>query len=186
MVNPDDLIKTEERETLENFEEGTLKEEARESVVRRKWFGKNKVERKREEVYLPILLIPGVASSGLVVEKSSLDKRYEGQRLWTNPGFLAKARFQKKVFNEDELCDDPDPDGDLNKFAQDEDELAIKNASIHHIGLDTDMVTEKPGNRVRPYPGVSFVSIHKIASIMEFAQLYLICVLCAFTSAFWM
>ena len=27
MVNPDDLIKTEERETLENFEEGTLKEE---------------------------------------------------------------------------------------------------------------------------------------------------------------
>ena len=156
MVNPDDLIKTEKRDTLENFEEGTLKEEARESVVKRRFFRKNKVERKREEVYLPILIIPGVASSGLEVQKSSLDKRYEGQRLWMNPGFLAKSRFQRKVFNEDELSDS-DSDEDLNKFAKDEDELAIKNAWIYHIGLDTNMMDEKPGNQVRAYPGVSSI-----------------------------
>jgi len=122
-------------------------------------FRKDVVERKVEEVYLPILIIPGVASSGLFVEKSSLDKRYEGQRLWMNPGFLAKARLQNKVFNEDDLQElsnnqSEDPECEMNAFAKKEDELAIKNAWIHHIGLDTNMMDEKPGNRVRPYEGL--------------------------------
>ena len=158
MVNPDDLIRSKERKVLENFEEGELRDEAKDGAVKRRLFRKDVVERKAEDVYLPILIIPGVASSGLVVEKSSLDKRYEGQRLWMNPGFLARSRLQNKVFNEDEIHDDSqdkDGSGIHNTFAKTEDELAIKNAWIHHIGLDTNMIDEKPGNRVRPYDGVS-------------------------------
>ncbi len=160
MVNPDDLVqKKPKRSTLKAFEEGTLRDEARDGAVKRRMFRKDVVERKVEEVYLPILIIPGVASSGLVVEKSSLDKRYEGQRLWMNPGFLAKSRLQNKVFNEDELANQARSFGDEseseNNFAQTEDELAIKNAWIHHIGLDKNMIDEKPGIRVRAYEGVS-------------------------------
>lgn len=160
MVRPDDLIQKHKRATLTEFEEGTLRDEAKDGVVKRRLFRKDKVERKAEEVYLPILIIPGVASSGLVVEKSSLDERYEGQRLWMNPGFLAKSRLQNKCFNEDKLADrklDDDSDSE-NTFAKTEDELAIKNAWIHHIGLDKNMIDEKPGNRVRPYDGVSIVA----------------------------
>ena len=157
MVNPDELVQTKERDVLANFEAGTLKEEAKDGVVKHRLFRKDVVERKVEEVYLPILLIPGVASSGLVVEKSSLDKRYEGQRLWMNPGFLARSRFQNKIFNADEINDDDKSVDSENTFAKDEDELAIKNAWIHHIGLDKNMIDEKPGNRVRPYEGVSLI-----------------------------
>eukprot|EP00531_Pseudo-nitzschia_arenysensis_P006332 CAMPEP_0116134330 /NCGR_PEP_ID=MMETSP0329-20121206/10587_1 /TAXON_ID=697910 /ORGANISM="Pseudo-nitzschia arenysensis, Strain B593" /LENGTH=808 /DNA_ID=CAMNT_0003629031 /DNA_START=132 /DNA_END=2558 /DNA_ORIENTATION=- len=161
MVNPDELVQTKnsQRSTLKKFEEGTLRDEARDGAVKRRLFRKDVVERKVEEVYLPILIIPGVASSGLVVEKSSLDERYEGQRLWMNPGFLAKSRLENKVFNEGDLVNQARSMGDdgsdsENTFAKTEDELAIKNAWIHHIGLDKNMIDEKPGNRVRPYEGI--------------------------------
>jgi hypothetical protein len=160
MVNPGDLVPINERKTLANFEVGTLTEEARDGAVKHRLFRKDKVERKEEDVYLPILIIPGVASSGLVVEKSGLDERYEGQRLWMNPGFLAKSRLNNKVFNEDEINDgtEQNDDSSVNTFAKAEDAVAIKNAWIFHVGLDKDMKTEKPGNRVRAYDGVSIVS----------------------------
>jgi len=152
MVNPDELMPTTKRESLENFEKGSLKAEAKEGSVKRRIFGKDVVDREKHHVYLPILIIPGVASSGLVVEKSSLDKKYEGRRLWMNPGFLAGARFNSKVFNEDEI---KEHDGKASRtFAMDEEDLAISNAWIHHIGLDKNMIDEKPGNRVRPYEGL--------------------------------
>ena len=60
--------------------------------------GKHAVEKVREQhkeekettgsVYLPILIIPGIASSGLYVEESSLDnKLYKGERVWMNAAF---------------------------------------------------------------------------------------------------
>ena len=156
MVNPDELVPITKRDSLENFERGSLKAEAKEGSVKRRMFGKDVVDREKHHVYLPILIIPGVASSGLVVEKSSLDKKYEGQRLWMNPGFLAGARFNNKVFNEDEI---KEHDGEASRsFATNEEDLAISNAWIHHIGLDKNMIDEKPGNRVRPYEGVSIIS----------------------------
>ena len=157
MVNPDDLLPSSNRETLKKFQEGSLKQEAKEGAVKHRLFRKNVVERKIEDVYLPILIIPGVASSGLVVKESSLNKNYEGQRLWMNAGFLAKSRLQNKVFNEDEINDDTknDEESSIDTFAKAEDDLAIKNAWIHHIGLDSNMIDDKPGIKVRAYEGVS-------------------------------
>ena len=78
--------------------------------------GKHAVEKVREQhkeekettgsVYLPILIIPGIASSGLYVEESSLDnKLYKGERVWMNAAFLAKSRFHNKtILNEEELA----------------------------------------------------------------------------------
>mmetsp|Transcript_10832 Transcript_10832/g.31519 ORF Transcript_10832/g.31519 Transcript_10832/m.31519 type:complete len:887 (+) Transcript_10832:178-2838(+) len=101
MVKPSDLINTHQRDVLEGFEAGALSEEARneEAYQSRGLFRRGVYERKIEEVYLPILIIPGVASSGLYVEESSVDDKFIGVRLWMNAGFLARARMNNKVIN---------------------------------------------------------------------------------------
>ena len=187
MVNPGDLIPEGsggKRATLQGHEAGSLKEEAMEgSIVKKRLFRHDIYKRKIQEVYLPILIIPGVASSGLHVEESSLDEKYEGLRLWMNPTFLAKGRLQNKILNADEIerarteskasgglsswlggvrGDGGDDDGGSSSstasaFGMAEDEFAVKNAWIHHIALDKNMIDEKPGNKVRPYGGVSTV-----------------------------
>ena len=167
MVNPDDLLPSDERDVLENHEFGSLRQEAFDGTVKNRLFQPNAVERKQEEVYLPILIIPGVASSGLYVEKSSLDKSYEGLRIWMNPAFLARARLQNKIFNEDEIKEadekkeEEEGERRIDNWATTEDELYIQNAWIHHIGLDRNMIDEKEGNRVRAYEGVSVVFCKK-------------------------
>ena len=40
---------------------------------------------KRNPNHLPVLIIPGIMSSGLEVRKSAVDKRYIGERVWLNP-----------------------------------------------------------------------------------------------------
>jgi len=179
MVNPGDLIHTNTRSTLEGFAADSLKGEAMEgSVVKKRLFRHDIYKRKLEEVYLPILIMPGVASSGLYVEKSSLNKSYEGVRLWMNPAFLARGRLNRKVLNADDIDraiseshssswfggrgnGDEDGDGDGTfAFGKSEEELAVKNSWIHHIGLDKNMIDEKPGNKVRSYDGVSIVFIY--------------------------
>ena len=174
MVNPGDLIHTNTRSTLEGFAPDSLKGESMEgSVVRKRLFRHDVYKRKLEEVYLPILIMPGVASSGLYVEKSSLeDKSYEGERLWMNPAFLAKGRFGRKVLNADVINQvisesntwlggggNGDEDGTVT-FGEAEEELAVKNTWIHHIALDKNMIDEKPGNKVRSYDGVSVIFIY--------------------------
>eukprot|EP00536_Pseudo-nitzschia_multiseries_P017869 jgi/Psemu1/321250/estExt_fgenesh1_pm.C_18890001 len=101
MVKPSNLITPQDREVLEGFEEGTLREEARNESARQRrgLFRRDVYERKIEEVYLPILIIPGVASSGLYVEESSVDEKFVGSRLWMNASFLAMARLNNKVIN---------------------------------------------------------------------------------------
>jgi len=143
-----------ERGTLENFEKGTLTDEANDGMIKRRLFRPNIIEQKVEEVFLPILIIPGVASSGLVVEKSSMDEKYEGLRLWMNAAFLAKSRLTSKVLNSEELKDNKD-EGNSDTFAKAEEEVEITNLWIHHIALDSNMMDEKKGNRVRPYEGLS-------------------------------
>mmetsp|Transcript_338 Transcript_338/g.814 ORF Transcript_338/g.814 Transcript_338/m.814 type:complete len:1230 (+) Transcript_338:69-3758(+) len=59
------------------------------------------VSRKKQQtnngtVNLPILLIPGIASSGLYIENSGIDNnRYKGKRLWMNPAFLASSALDR-------------------------------------------------------------------------------------------
>lgn len=45
-----------------------------------------------KKVNLPILIFPGMASSGLYVQESGLDEKYNGRRLWMNAGFLAASK----------------------------------------------------------------------------------------------
>jgi hypothetical protein len=120
MVNPDELVtKADRRETWVVYDNDekleSMKEEAREGesakilqrMFRRKSLNKkaqskhnNKVESKGY-IYLPILIIPGIASSGLHVVESSLDNNtYKGERVWMNAAFLAKSRLQNKLLNE--------------------------------------------------------------------------------------
>lgn len=50
------------------------------------------------KVNLPVLIFPGIASSGLYVENSGLDNdRYKGRRLWMNAGFLAMSALENKM-----------------------------------------------------------------------------------------
>ena len=64
------------------------------------------------KVNLPVLIFPGIASSGLYVENSGLDNdRYKGRRLWMNAGFLAMSALDNKMVakavNEDAKNDNP-------------------------------------------------------------------------------
>lgn len=89
---------------MEAFGEGSLNFEASNDDRRqRRFLRKDIYTRAPEELYLPILIIPGVASSGLYVKKSSVDEKFEGERLWMNVAFLAKARLNNKVLNENEV-----------------------------------------------------------------------------------
>jgi hypothetical protein len=81
----------------------------------------------KEDKHLPILIVPGIMSSGLEVVESGLDQKHVGSRVWFNPfalGFSAMysgralvaeektkpAIFQKPVIQavaeEDDLSDD--------------------------------------------------------------------------------
>jgi len=124
MVKPDELVTKSDRETWvvydneDTFE--SMKEEANEGasarllqrLFRRKSLNKkaqskhNNIIVSKGHVYLPILIIPGIASSGLYVEESSLDNdTYKGERVWMNAAFLAKSRLQNKLLNEIENKD---------------------------------------------------------------------------------
>jgi hypothetical protein len=61
-------------------------------------------EDQRDWILLPILIIPGIASSGLIIEHSGLSNNsYAGQRVWMNAAMLATSRLLDGVLNEDEL-----------------------------------------------------------------------------------
>ena len=281
MVNPNELITkstaAKERDTMVLYEQdndGSMKEEAMmmegsgaAKKIQRMFRSRNSLMEKAQlkhnnkskgNVYLPILIIPGIASSGLYVEESSLDNdKYKNLRVWMNASFLAKSRFQNKILNlEDiersknnaiiklqqrsvvaaavveagtvssamisgvvtgvttktkdaaasaftkgvaaaawlhtETLSSPDTDeGDnddgritdeINNrcnshgFAKEEEELEIKNAWIHHISLDTNMIDEKPGNKIRAYEGVSLgPSSKNVSSAIEYDYFICLC-----------
>jgi len=65
---------------------------------------------RRADILLPVLIIPGVASSGLIIEESGLDdpasscKKYQRTRVWMNATMLAAGRVQQgHVLNADEI-----------------------------------------------------------------------------------
>lgn len=152
-----------------------------------------------EKVNLPILIFPGMASSGLYVQQSGLDEKYNGRRLWMNAGFLAASKVgsidvnsaskrdasmtsyidtndnndssNNCVFGNIEDLDRPQRDNSTRstattdadetlaasvQFATIENEFQIRSAWLYHVSLDKNLVDERPGNKVRPYDGVSF------------------------------
>ena len=77
--------------------------------------GNNNVERKLEgdsspqskKVNLPVLIFPGMASSGLQVEESGLHPKFKGRRLWMNAGFLATSAMTNTVVSSSATNDSP-------------------------------------------------------------------------------
>ena len=113
MVNPDELIAKSDRDTWVVYDNDekleSMKEEAREGssseggaakVLQRMFRRKSTLQKEAQSkhnnlieskghVYLPILIIPGIASSGLYVVESSLDNdTYKGERVWMNACLL--------------------------------------------------------------------------------------------------
>jgi len=126
---------------------------------------------------LPILIVPGFLSSGLVVEKSELKKTWEGKRLWLNLlslGFHAvnfggrdRVIGGQKSSGGGGTVDDEDPviGGEENNDDDDETEQLrynlYKSLWIQHMALCDDMQTEHPGIRVRNIaglPGVDYLT----------------------------
>ncbi len=147
-----------------------------------------------EKVNLPILIFPGMASSGLYVQQSGLDEKYNGRRLWMNAGFLAASKVgsidvnsaSKRDASMTSYIGDDNNDSSNNcvfgniedldrqrddttrstatdadetiasvQFATIENEFQIRSAWLYHVSLDKNLVDERPGNKVRPYDGVS-------------------------------
>ena len=156
-------------------------------------------------VKLPVLIFPGMASSGLYVVESGLDDKHKGRRLWMDAAFVVASKIDGKIVGtsslQNRLVDHPgDPyvvvpsgpggsptasaagGGNLSaafaagardggddygaglidefdddngiEFGKHEDELAIRSAWLYHTALDTNMVDERPGNKVRTYEGL--------------------------------
>ena len=64
------------------------------------------LEDTRADILLPVLIIPGVASSGLLIEQSGIDQtKYAGSRVWMNAAMLAAGRLmqQRDVLNAEEI-----------------------------------------------------------------------------------
>jgi hypothetical protein len=57
-------------------------------------------EEEKSKVKLPVLIFPGMASSGLYVENSGLDNdRYAGRRVWMDAAFVASSMIDSKIVN---------------------------------------------------------------------------------------
>ena len=64
------------------------------------------VEEGPPKVKLPVLIFPGMCSSGLYVENSGLDnKKYQGRRLWMNAGFLAESALGNRIVGSSRTMD---------------------------------------------------------------------------------
>lgn len=79
---------------------------------------KNDVRGTNDDVQLlPLLIIPGIMSSGLEVRKSNVDDKHVGERVWFNPIALGKGKIRRgKNFTAKEsktnVYGDPDADAD--------------------------------------------------------------------------
>jgi len=57
-------------------------------------------EEGKSKVKLPVLIFPGMASSGLYVENSGLDNdKYAGRRVWMDAAFVASSMMDSKIVN---------------------------------------------------------------------------------------
>jgi hypothetical protein len=129
---------------------------------------------KRNDNLLPLLIIPGIMSSGLEVRKSAVHKRHVGERVWINPIALGFGKMQPgKTFTTSVvggaknkgLCQTQN--GRMQRFKEytdheskaekEKEELDCKSAWLQHMSLTSDMCTEREGNEIRPISGLDGV-----------------------------
>ena len=130
------------------------------TMIQRVWRKKTHLqEERRQWVLLPVLIIPGIASSGLYIEESGLARpeRYVGRRTWMDVAFLAAERMKTKMVNKDEIKEAETMRSSVTsaEFSEAEMALQVRSAWLHHMSLESNMVDERPGNKVRVYKGVS-------------------------------
>jgi hypothetical protein len=109
---------------------------------------------------MPVLIIPAIAGSGLRIEASALDEKYVGERVWMNAGMLAMSRLYRPSWNLQDVVQAKKYRSSLTRqptFVEREAEANVKSAWLHHMSLSSDMVSERKGNRVRPFPGLEGV-----------------------------
>lgn len=113
---------------------------------------------------LPLLIIPGIMSSGLEVRKSCVDERYVGKRVWLNPIALGKGKFavgesfktrlststersrgrkrpevEEEEDDDDDSCSSSDSDEEDHELELVE-ELDCKSPWLQHMSLTSDGV----------------------------------------------
>jgi hypothetical protein len=107
--------------------------------------------------FYPILIIPGFMSSGLEVKESEDSPNWVGKRVWINLTSLGFA----SIFRGGNLERNESIRGktgfDEEKHREFEQQIVCKNKWLHHMSLSADMVTERPGVKVRPINGLAGV-----------------------------
>ena len=88
-----------------------------------------------------MLIIPGFMSSGLEVRESSVSKSWVGKRVWIN---LQSLGFEKLFHGK--LLHQSEKEGDRREY---EEQVDCKNKWLRHMSLADDMVSERPGMKVR-------------------------------------
>ena len=107
--------------------------------------------------FYPILIIPGFMSSGLEVKESEDSPNWVGKRVWinlTSLGFASIFRGGNLERNESIRGKTGFDEEAHREFEQ---QIVCKNKWLHHMSLSADMVTERPGVKVRPINGLAGV-----------------------------
>lgn len=115
----------------------------------------------KEKKLKPVLIIPGIMSSGMAIKKSPY-KSWEGKRIWLN---ITQMGFQSLHVggalrkNEKFRASHPEKstkesDAQHLQYMQ---EMECKSRWVRHMRLKDDMISEKDGIEVRPIPGCAGV-----------------------------
>ena len=106
----------------------------------------------RRDDLLPLLIIPGIMSSGLEIRKSAVGDNHIGSRVWLNAIALGGGKIQ--VQNAGLFKDDSDSE---TSVSEEQKNLECNSAWLQHMTLTTDLCTEREGNEIRPIPGLDGV-----------------------------
>lgn len=127
---------------------------------------------------IPVLIIPGFMSSGLVCHKSGVDSKFVEKRVWLNIaqiGFHSLHAGSAVVENEKKRADNleqglTDDTHHTKLHAEYKEASQCKSAWLQHMALQDDMCTERAGNELRAIPGlegVEFLSDDSMTQVSE-------------------
>ena len=107
-----------------------------------------------QKVNLPILIFPGMASSGLYVQESGLHEKYKGRRLWMNAGFLAASKVGSIDVNSSQKHD-----ANMSSYIEDDNDSSRNPFAGNIEDLDRDNSTRSTATDVETDETVAFAKI---------------------------
>ena len=102
---------------------------------------------------LPILIIPGLMSSGLEIKESKINRGWEGKRIWLN---LSSVGISAMYFGKAQKTIE-DPSQDLDDEEEKDQQAKCKSSWLTHMLLNGDKESDAPGIKVRAVPGLEGV-----------------------------